>query len=48
MNLPSLPYIFPNGQGNVEKFLRGRANSAKWEVEYGGLYRLWSGMSGEV
>ncbi|TVY44881.1 Cytochrome P450 monooxygenase [Lachnellula subtilissima] len=47
-NLPFLPYIFPNGQGNVEKFLRGRANSAKWENEYGGLYRLWSGMNGEV
>ncbi|KAI1758249.1 cytochrome p450 monooxygenase GliC [Xylaria castorea] len=47
-NLPSLPYIFPNGQGNVEKFLRGRANSLKWEREYGSLYRLWSGMNGEV
>ncbi|KAF3767987.1 cytochrome P450, partial [Cryphonectria parasitica EP155] len=47
-SLPSLPYIFPNGQGNVEKFLRGRANSVKWECEYGGLYRLWSGMRGEV
>ncbi|OTB11239.1 hypothetical protein K445DRAFT_322235 [Daldinia sp. EC12] len=47
-DLPSLPYVFPNGQGNVEKFLNGRANSAKWENEYGGLYRLWSGMKGEV
>ncbi|KAI0546141.1 putative cytochrome P450 oxidoreductase GliC-like protein [Xylaria curta] len=47
-NLPSLPYIFPNNQGNAEKFLRGRANSYKWECEYGSIYRLWSGMSGEV
>ncbi|KAI0401757.1 putative cytochrome P450 oxidoreductase GliC-like protein [Xylaria palmicola] len=47
-NLPSLPYVFPNGQGNVEKFLRGRVNSHKWECEYGSIYRLWSGMSGEV
>ncbi|KAI1643799.1 putative cytochrome P450 oxidoreductase GliC-like protein [Daldinia loculata] len=47
-DLPSLPYVFPNGQGNVEKFLNGRANSAKWESEHGSLYRLWSGMKGEV
>ncbi|KAI8957382.1 putative cytochrome P450 oxidoreductase GliC-like protein [Daldinia sp. FL1419] len=47
-DLPSLPYVFPNGQGNVEKFLNGRANSARWESQYGGLYRLWSGMKGEV
>ncbi|TEY30137.1 hypothetical protein BOTCAL_0894g00020 [Botryotinia calthae] len=47
-NLPSLPYVFPNGQGNTEKFLRGRANTVKWGKEYGGLYRLWSGISGEV
>ncbi|PSR83624.1 cytochrome p450 monooxygenase GliC [Coniella lustricola] len=47
-SLPSLPYVFPNGQGNVEKFLRGRANSARWASEYGSLYRLWSGISSEV
>ncbi|KAI1458185.1 putative cytochrome P450 oxidoreductase GliC-like protein [Annulohypoxylon moriforme] len=47
-DLPSLPYIFPNGQGNTEKFLHGRVKSAKWESEYGGLYRLWSGIKGEV
>ncbi|KAK8001053.1 hypothetical protein PG991_013275 [Apiospora marii] len=46
--LPSLPYVFPNGQGSVEKFLQGRANSALWEIKYGGLYRLWAGMRGEV
>ncbi|KAI1359996.1 putative cytochrome P450 oxidoreductase GliC-like protein [Xylaria arbuscula] len=48
MNLPTLPYHFPNGQGNVEKFLKGRKNSEKWEREYGSLYRLWSGMKGEI
>ncbi|KAI0817164.1 putative cytochrome P450 oxidoreductase GliC-like protein [Xylaria sp. FL0064] len=47
-NLPSLPYVFPNGQGNIEKFLRGRTNSFKWQSEYGSVYRLWSGMTGEV
>ncbi|KAI5922715.1 putative cytochrome P450 oxidoreductase GliC-like protein [Camillea tinctor] len=47
-DLPSLPYIFPNGQGNVDKFLQGREKSAKWESEYGSLYRLWAGMKGEV
>ncbi|KAF1949857.1 cytochrome p450 monooxygenase GliC [Byssothecium circinans] len=46
--LPSLPYSFPNGQGNVEKFLQGRTNSAKWAREYGSLYRLWSGTTSEV
>ncbi|PSN69493.1 cytochrome P450 oxidoreductase GliC [Corynespora cassiicola Philippines] len=46
--LPSLPYTFPNGQGNVEKFLHGRSNSAKWAREYGPLYRLWSGTTSEV
>ncbi|KAI1445844.1 putative cytochrome P450 oxidoreductase GliC-like protein [Annulohypoxylon stygium] len=47
-DLPSLPYVFPNGQGNVEKFLHGRIKSARWVSEYGGLYRLWSGLKGEV
>ncbi|KAL1604787.1 hypothetical protein SLS60_004327 [Paraconiothyrium brasiliense] len=40
--------MFPNGQGNVEKFLQGRVNSAKWEQRYGPIYRLWSGTSSEV
>ncbi|KAH8722619.1 cytochrome P450 monooxygenase [Phaeosphaeriaceae sp. PMI808] len=47
-SLPSLPYRFPDGQGNIEKFLHGRLNSAKWEREYGALYRLWSGTICEV
>ncbi|KAI1208208.1 putative cytochrome P450 oxidoreductase GliC-like protein [Annulohypoxylon truncatum] len=47
-DLPSLPYVFPNGQGNTEKFLHGRTKSANWEREYGGLYRLWAGIKGEV
>ncbi|KAI0423552.1 putative cytochrome P450 oxidoreductase GliC-like protein [Xylaria sp. FL1042] len=46
--LRSLPYRFPNGQGNVEKFLKGRKNSEKWEREYGSIYRLWSGTRGEI
>lgn len=46
--LPSLPFSFPNGQGNVEKFFHGRENSAKWEQAYGRIYRLWSGTSSEM
>ncbi|KAF2269476.1 cytochrome P450 [Lojkania enalia] len=46
--LPTLPFVFPNGQGNVEKFLNGRANSVKWGAEYGPLYRIWSGFHGEI
>ncbi|KAF2756234.1 cytochrome p450 monooxygenase GliC [Pseudovirgaria hyperparasitica] len=46
--LPSLPFTFPNGQGDTEKFLHGRTNSAKWQNRYGSLYRIWSGQSPEV
>ncbi|KAF2850553.1 cytochrome P450 [Plenodomus tracheiphilus IPT5] len=47
-NLPTLPFVWPNGQGNVEKYLRGRQNSIKWGAEYGSLYRIWSGFHGEI
>ena len=46
--LPTLPFLWPNGQGNVEKYLRGRENSLKWGTEYGSLYRIWSGFHGEM
>ncbi|KAK8092860.1 cytochrome P450 oxidoreductase GliC [Apiospora kogelbergensis] len=32
----------------MEKFLQGRANSAKWRRRYGELYRLWAGTRSEV
>ncbi|KAI8938366.1 hypothetical protein NX059_004261 [Plenodomus lindquistii] len=47
-SLPTLPFIWPNGQGNVEKYLRGRENSVKWGAEYGSIYRIWSGFHGEI
>ena len=47
-SLPTLPFVWPNGQGNVEKYLRGRENSAQWGAEYGSLYRIWSGFHGEI
>ena len=47
-SLPTLPFVWPNGQGNIEKYLRGRENSAKWGSQYGSLYRIWSGFHGEM
>ncbi|PVI00657.1 cytochrome P450 [Periconia macrospinosa] len=46
--LPTVPFVLPNGQGNVEKFLNGRQNSVKWGMQYGPVYRIWSGFEGEV
>ncbi|KAF2790191.1 cytochrome P450 [Melanomma pulvis-pyrius CBS 109.77] len=46
--MPTLPFIFPNGQGNVAKFLHGHENSIKWGNEYGHIYRIWSGFHGEI
>lgn len=46
--LPSLPYRFPNGQGDAEKFLHGSKNSLLWERKYGSIYRIWSGTTPEV
>ena len=46
--LPSCPYQWPNGQGDVGKFLKGIENSRKWEKDYGGIYRIWSGTSSEM
>lgn len=46
--IPSLPFDFPNGQGNVEKFLHGHQNSLKWGSKYGSLYRIWSGFHSEI
>ncbi|KAF2873115.1 cytochrome P450 [Massariosphaeria phaeospora] len=47
-SLPTLPFVFPNGQGNIEKYIYGRQNSLKWGLEYGPLYRIWSGFHGEM
>ncbi|GAB1317431.1 Cytochrome P450 monooxygenase [Madurella fahalii] len=46
--LPSVPYRFPNGQGDGAKFLHGAENSVVWQRQYGSLYRIWSGTTPEV
>lgn len=46
--LPTCPYRFPNGQGDVGKFLNGMENSKTWEKQNGSVYRIWSGMRPEV
>lgn len=46
--MPSLPYVWPNGTGDTEKFVKGPRNSLIWRSQYGGIYRLWSGSTPEV
>ncbi|KAF2729058.1 cytochrome P450 [Polyplosphaeria fusca] len=47
-DLPTVPYRFPNGQGDVAKFLQGESNSQDWRVKHGSVYRIWSGMTPEI
>lgn len=47
-DLPTCPYEWPNGQGDIGKFLEGIENSSRWETENGRIYRIWSGMKSEV
>lgn len=47
-SLSTCPYEWPNGQGDVGKFLEGVENSYGWEKSHGQIYRIWSGMSSEV
>ncbi|KAJ3566331.1 hypothetical protein NPX13_g7173 [Xylaria arbuscula] len=46
--IPTCPYQFPNGQGDVRKFLEGMDNSKAWKGEHGPVYRIWSGMRSEI
>ncbi|PLN76556.1 cytochrome p450 monooxygenase GliC [Aspergillus taichungensis] len=46
--LPTLPYQWPDSQGDGAKFLQGQSNSERWEKQLGPIYRLWSGMNPEV
>ncbi|KJZ70089.1 hypothetical protein HIM_10516 [Hirsutella minnesotensis 3608] len=46
--LPTASYKFPNGQGNVAKFLQGDSESRKWQLELGSIYRIWNGFDAEV
>ncbi|KAH9229308.1 hypothetical protein K456DRAFT_1753127 [Colletotrichum gloeosporioides 23] len=47
-SIPSCPYVWPNGQGDTAKFLHGIENSKDWREQYGGVYRIWSGMQPEI
>jgi len=46
--IPTCTYRFPDGQGDVGKFLEGIENSEKWERSNGSVYRIWSGMRPEM
>jgi cytochrome P450 len=46
--MPSCPCRFPNGQGDVAKFLKGEKNSEEWNKEHGSIYRVWSGTTPEI
>lgn len=46
--LPSCPYVWPNGQGDIGKFLDGIENGEQWRQRYGTVYRIWSGMKPEM
>ena len=46
--MPTSPYTWPNGQGDIGKFLEGIENSISWEKTHGQIYRIWSGMQSEV
>ncbi|OTB04084.1 hypothetical protein M426DRAFT_321176 [Hypoxylon sp. CI-4A] len=46
--IPTCPYRWPNGQGDVAKFQEGEKNSEEWGRAYGRVYRIWSGMTPEV
>ncbi|KAI1317923.1 putative cytochrome P450 monooxygenase [Xylariaceae sp. FL0255] len=47
-SIPTCPYKFPNGQGDVEKFLQGKQNSEAWRIQHGSVYRIWSGTRPEI
>ncbi|KAL6241816.1 hypothetical protein RBB50_011349 [Rhinocladiella similis] len=46
--IPSCPWKWPNGQGDVAKFLDGMENSEAWGTELGGCYRIWAGTNPEI
>ncbi|KAI8632621.1 putative cytochrome P450 monooxygenase [Xylariaceae sp. FL1651] len=46
--IPTCTYKFPDGQGDVGKFLDGMENSEKWTKQNGTIYRIWSGTRPEV
>lgn len=47
-SIPTCPYIWPDGQGDVAKFLEGEQKSNDWAEGFGKVYRIWSGMTPEM
>ncbi|OCL06608.1 cytochrome P450 monooxygenase [Glonium stellatum] len=47
-SIPTCPYQWPNGQGDVQKFLEGEKNSDAWGKTHGRVYRIWSGTTPEI
>ena len=46
--IPTVPYRWPDGQGDAGKFLDGIENSELWAKQYGQVYRIWSGTTPEM
>ncbi|PSN62340.1 cytochrome P450 [Corynespora cassiicola Philippines] len=46
--IPSTPYRFPNGNGDVDKFILGPKKTEEWRSRYGAIYRIWNGMKPEL
>ncbi|KAI3326356.1 putative cytochrome P450 monooxygenase [Xylariaceae sp. AK1471] len=46
--IPTCPYKWPDGQGDVAKFLEGEQRSSEWAQGLGKVYRIWSGMTPEI
>jgi hypothetical protein len=46
--IPTVPYRWPDGQGDTGKFLNGVENSNSWAKRFGHVYRIWSGLKPEM
>ncbi|KAJ4382544.1 hypothetical protein N0V86_001764 [Didymella sp. IMI 355093] len=47
-SIPSTSYRFPDGNGDVDKFINGFQKNMEWRQRYGGIYRIWNGISPEI
>ncbi|POS75435.1 cytochrome P450 monooxygenase [Diaporthe helianthi] len=47
-SIATCPYNWPNGQGDIGKFLEGERNSKIWGSTHGSVYRIWNGMTPEI
>ncbi|KAJ4390999.1 hypothetical protein N0V93_004598 [Gnomoniopsis smithogilvyi] len=46
--VPTCAYIWPNGHGDIAKFLEGDVNNKIWGNKYGSIYRIWNGAKPEI